>query len=300
MANAAAAFTPEATRAVMEIACRDADLDGRGATLMRLGENALYQLASVPVVVRIARTRDYWENAKKEVAVARWLADAGVSAGRLAALADQPRFVGGHPVTFWEFIPGNVAMPSDIGALGKALRKVHGLPAPTSFRLPTTEILSRIRPRLASAPVPDEDKTLLLDRCDQLGREIEQLRFPFAECAIHGDAHIKNLMITDEGPVLIDFENFSWGHPEWDLSMTATEYVTAGWWTAEQYAEFVKAYGYDVRDWDGFSTLRATHEIKMTTWIMQNVNHSDDIAAEYKARMHTIRTGEVDQRWRPF
>ncbi|GHF84102.1 hypothetical protein FHX82_001156 [Amycolatopsis bartoniae] len=60
--------------------------------------------------------------------------------------------------------------------------------------------------------------------------------------------------------------------------------MTAGWWT----------------DWDGFPTLRATHEIKMTTWIMQNANNSPEIKAEFETRMHTIRTGEATGNWRAF
>jgi aminoglycoside phosphotransferase (APT) family kinase protein len=116
---------------------------------------------------------------------------------------------------------------------------------------------------------------------------------------VHGDAHIKNLMMKDGHPVMLDFENTSHGQPEWDMAVTATEYATGGWWTAEQYGAFVDAYGYDVREWRGFNTLRATHEIKMTTWIMQNVDHSADIAAEYRARMQTIRSGEVQTGWNP-
>lgn len=84
--------------------------------------------------------------------------------------------------------------------------------------------------------------------------------------------------------------------------MTATEYQTAGWWTDSQYAQFVEAYGYDVTSWnDGFPILRAAHEMKMTTWLMQNVNESSEIATECEQRMRTIR-GQADgpERWRPF
>lgn len=300
MTYTAAVFTPESTRPVLDEACHDARLDPSGATLMRLGENALYRLASAPIVVRIARTMDYWPNVQKEVAVARWLADLGFPAGRLSAPPEQPRSIDGHPVTFWEFIPGRDARPEDIASLGSVLRALHRLQAPTGFRLPTVDILARIRPRVAAAPVSNDDKALLLDRCEELREQISKLVFPLQQCAIHGDAHIGNLMIRYGKSVLIDFENFSWGHPEWDLSMTATEYATAGWWTDQQYADFTEAYGFDIRDWDGFPTLRATHEIKMTTWIMQNVDHSPDIKAEFEARMHTIRTGETSVRWHPF
>lgn len=300
MTHTAAAFTAESTRAALDVACREAGMDSRGAILMRLGENALYKLANRPTVVRIARTMDYWPTVTKEVAVARWLAEQDFPAGRLAAPSEQPREASGHPVTFWEFIPGEVAMPDDIAKLGAILRKLHHLPPPTSFSLPAVDILSRIRPRVSSAPVPTEDKDFLLYRCEELREEIAALEFPLAKCATHGDAHIKNLMIQDGHEIVIDFENFSWGHPEWDLSMTATEFVTAKWWTDQQYAEFTSAYGYDIREWDGFPTLRATHEIKMTTWIMQNVDHSEKIRAEYETRMQTIRSGEPSGKWNPF
>ena len=107
-------------------------------------------------------------------------------------------------------------------------------------------------------------------------------------------------MIRDHQPVLIDFERFAWGQPEWDLAMTATEYLTAKWWTDEEYRQFVDAYGYDVTSWaEGFDILRAVHELKMTTWLMQNVAASPEIADEYQVRMRTLR-GEPSSRWRPF
>jgi hypothetical protein len=107
-------------------------------------------------------------------------------------------------------------------------------------------------------------------------------------------------MIRDNHPVFIDLERFAWGQPEWDISMTATEYQTAGWWTDPEYEDFTEAYGYDVTSWtEGFPVLRAVHEIKMTTWLMQNVNESADIAREYEARMQTIR-GKPGPPWRPF
>jgi thiamine kinase-like enzyme len=91
-------------------------------------------------------------------------------------------------------------------------------------------------------------------------------------------------MMSEGRPVLIDFERFAWGQPEWDLAMTATEYLTAKWWTEREYSEFVEAYGYNVTSWEGFDVLRAVHELKMTTWLMQNVAESPEIAEEYRGR----------------
>ena len=107
-------------------------------------------------------------------------------------------------------------------------------------------------------------------------------------------------MVTAEGPQLIDFERVAWGQPEWDLAVTATEYVTAQFWTTEQYEAFVDSYGYDVMTWSGFPALRRVQELKMTTWLMQNVDESPDIRAEYENRMEAIRAGEPRGAWRPF
>lgn len=148
--------------------------------------------------------------------------------------------------------------------------------------------------------MPPADKVFLRERLDFLQSKLLELRYPLRAAPTHGDGHCENLMICDGRPVLIDFERFAWGQPEWDLAMTATEYLTAKWWTDDEYGQFVDAYGYDVRSWtEGFDTLRAVHELKMTTWLMQNIAESLEIAEEYQVRMRTLR-GEPSPGWRPF
>ncbi|MEO3876786.1 hypothetical protein ABGB18_49250 [Nonomuraea sp. B12E4] len=63
-------------------ACEHVGLESRGAVPIRLGENALYRLASAPVV-RIARSVDRLPDVQKEVAVARWLEAADFPGVRL-------------------------------------------------------------------------------------------------------------------------------------------------------------------------------------------------------------------------
>jgi aminoglycoside phosphotransferase (APT) family kinase protein len=295
----AAPFSAAVAEEVLVTACALAALDGSGARLLRLGENALFHLPAEAVVVRIARTMDYWRDAVKEVSVSRWLASSQFPAARVHQVA-QPIEVSGHPVTFWHFIDGRNGGRADIAYLGALLHRLHTMPRPIEFDLPNEDILGRVSSRIDGAPVSPADKDFLLRRFHELTAEVSGLHYPLALAPTHGDAHVQNLMICDSQPVLIDFERFVWGHPEWDISMTATEYQTAGWWTEAEYESFVEAYGYDVTSWtEGFPVLRAVHEIKMTTWLMQNVNESSDIAREYETRMQTIR-GEAEPAWRPF
>ena len=297
----AAPFSAAAAESVLGTACEIAELDAGGARLLRLGENALFHLPAQSVVVRIARTMDYWPDVVKEVAVARWLAGHQFPAAQVYEIS-QPIQVADHPVTFWRFINGRNGGRSDIAYLGTLLRRLHKLPRPTTFDLPGEDILGRVRRRIEAASVSSADKDFLLSRLGELAAELPRLRYPLSPAPTHGDAHVQNLMFRDGQPVLIDFERFAWGQPEWDLSMTATEYQTAGWWTESEYAQFVEAYGYDVTSWtDGFPILRAVHEIKMTTWLMQNVKESPEIAKEYEKRMRTIRGQAADsESWRPF
>jgi len=297
--RAVTTFSRESTRIVLDEACDRIGVSHDGAELLRLGENAIYCLSSAPLVVRIARSFRHWDDATKEVAVAKWLSVAGVPAAQVWPV-DQPLDVAGYPVTFWRYIAGRRGGPGDVRVLGRLLRRVHELPAPADFRLPAQDPLQRVRPRIEAARVAEDERSFLLQVFDELLAAISELEFPLPEAVNHGDAHVQNLMITDGRAELIDFEGFCWGHPEWDLAMTATEYVTAGFWTTEQYGQFVDAYGFDVSTWPGFDVLRRAREISMTTWLMQNVHEDPEIRAEFDKRMTTIRTGRPTVPWRPF
>lgn len=293
-------FSRESTKAVLDTACHRVGLDSVDAELLRLGENAIYRLHDVDAVVRIARNADHWADAMKEAAVSTWLAASDVPAARTWEAIDQPIDVDGHPVTFWHYIDGRRGAPGDVRALGELLRRVHSLPPPRDFTLPPEDVLGRVEARVERAQVPQEDRDFLLGQLSELAAAIDELSFPLPPCVTHGDAHVQNLMVTSEGVELIDFERVAWGQPEWDLSMTAAEFVTAQFWTPAQYREFVGSYGFDVLEWSGFSVLRRTHEIKMTTWLMQNVDESSAIRSEFASRMATIREGRPGSPWRAF
>lgn len=293
-------FGRESTLPVLREACRRAGLPADGAELLRLGENAIYRLAGAPVVVRIARSSRRWPDAVKEVRMSRWLAEQGVRVVRLADVDEQPFDVDGHPVTFWRYIDGRRGRPSDVGDLARILRSIHELPVEQAPELPAFDPFARVVHRIEQSPIPDEDRAFLGETLDEVRAQLRDLEFPLAPAILHGDAHIQNLMVpADGGPVVIDLENMALGQPEWDLNVTATEYVIAGFWTAEQYDEFVSAYGFDVTSWSVFEVLRQVQSIKMTTWLMQNINESPAISAEYELRLQAIRSG-VANPWSPF
>ncbi|MFH9732754.1 phosphotransferase enzyme family protein [Streptomyces sp. NPDC017260] len=293
-------FTSATATRVMVAACRAAGLDGNGAELIRLGENALFRLVSVPVIVRVARGREWLSTARKEVAVSRWLVGEGFSAARIVEDLEQPLLIDGYPVTFWHQIVEGGRKP-DYGELGAVLRDLHTLTIPAGLELPRFQPFDKQELRIDRAQIPEDDRSFLRKRWRELQDRYAELRFETAKGPVHGDAHVQNLMVDDRGQViLIDFEAFCYDHPEWDLMVTAVEHHSLGWQSDEQYADFVSAYGRDLYDWPGYETLRGLQEFGMTTWLMQNIREDERTAAEYRRRIAALRDDAAPRDWRPW
>ncbi|OWA05454.1 deubiquitinase [Streptomyces sp. CS113] len=293
-------FTSARATRVMVAACRAAGLDDRGAELIRLGENALFRLASAPVIVRVARGKEYLPKARVEVGVSRWFGREGFPAARIVEDLEQPLLIEGHPVTFWHLIVEG-ERKATYGELGGVLREMHSMTVPGGLLLPSYDPFDKQALRLDRAVIPDDDKVFLRKRWRELRDKYAELRFESAKGPVHGDAHVQNLMVDDQGRViLIDFEMFCYDHPEWDLMVTAVEHHSLGWQTHEQYADFVAAYGRDLYDWPGYETLRRIQEFGMTTWLMQNVQEDEKTAAEYCRRIAALRNEDAPRDWRPW
>jgi aminoglycoside phosphotransferase (APT) family kinase protein len=154
--------------------------------------------------------------------------------------------------------------------------------------------------RLAVADIPEDDREFLCQRLASLRADHEVMRFELPPGPVHGDAHTGNLLRQADGAVLLlDFERFATGPREWDLVEPALEHYRLGWEPAEGYRAFVDAYGFDVATWDGFDILCSIRELTMTTWLMQNVDHSADIAREFRTRVDSLRDG-TPHHWAPF
>ncbi|GAA5611836.1 aminoglycoside phosphotransferase family protein [Streptomyces platensis] len=292
-------FTSAGAARVMAAACRAAGLDSRGAELIRFGENGLFRLASVPVIVRVARGEEWMPKARTEVAVSQWLQGEGFPAAQIVEDLEQPFLIDGHPVTFWHLIVEG-DRKATYGELGGILRDLHALPVPEGLELPSFDPFDKQELRLDRAVIPHDDKLFLRKRWRELRDKFYDLRFETPKGPVHGDAHVQNLMVDDQGQVLlIDFEAFCFDHPEWDLMVTAVEHHSLGWQTEGQYADFVAAYGRDLYDWHGYETLRGLQEFGMTTWLMQNVQEDEATADEYLRRIAGLRNDDGPRDWRP-
>jgi Ser/Thr protein kinase RdoA (MazF antagonist) len=281
------------------------DYDVGGAVLLRHGTNAVYRLASVPVIVRVAPATAGRDEIRRQVAVARWLASVGVPAVR-AVDVDQPVEAAGHLVTLWESVTDGAADDLDqygsTAQLGDALRRLHAAQPPAGLRLLALDTLRRLHVRIAGLThLAPADRSFLADRAASLASGYRALEFVLPAGPIHGDANVGNLLRTRDGDaVLSDLDGFCTGPREWDLVLTAMSADRYGWHTEAEYQAFVEAYGYDLRQWDGYEVLADVRELLMVVWNAGNAPRSEEHDRELGKRLLSLRTGEGRDTWTPL
>ncbi|MFZ4237075.1 phosphotransferase family protein [Streptomyces murinus] len=283
-------------RAVLEKACEAAGFDPVGAKPIRLAENAIWRLPG-GAVARIARS-DQGAAAGREVRVARWLERNDVPAVRALDVV-QPVMAAGHPVTFWQELP-----PHENGSITDVvglLKRLHALPKPDHLNLGALDPFVRVAERIdAATTLFDDDRQWLRDLLHDLEGRWADRPVGLPECVVHGDAWVGNVVVTSDGPLLLDFERVSLGPPEWDLVSTAVKLTTTGSVSRPEYAEFCAAYGTDVTKWDGYELLSVARQLRMTTYAAQHAATYKEWRAEAQYRVDCLRgrAGHPPWRWK--
>jgi hypothetical protein len=155
------------SRQALEAACAVVGLDADSAELLRLGENAIYRLGSVPLVARVARTSDYLADIETGVAAARWLDSAGFPVVRLGGPAVQPVVADGGVVTFWELLNDRNGYGT-VAELAALMRWLHELVPPDTLVVPESRPFARVAERIDQAELRAADKRFLRERLGTL------------------------------------------------------------------------------------------------------------------------------------
>ena len=184
--------------------------------VLRDKTNVLVHLAPAPVVARVpltftlARAPEWFA---QEVELAAFLAARGAP---VAPPAEDP---GPHEhdgllVTLWAYVDHDVAR-ADPAAGGRSLRELHDALAGYPGSLPAcdrreevADLLRRLTPSILASAEELEALRAAVTRLEPLpeGRPL------------HGDAHLRNVLWTPEGPLWSDLENACSGPVEFDLA----------------------------------------------------------------------------------
>ncbi|MEV0284384.1 phosphotransferase [Kribbella sp. NPDC050820] len=150
------------------------------------------------------------------------------------------------------------------------------------------ESATHARP-VGGSRLSEDDRAWLREQLARLKDAFDDLPAGLQRSAIHGDAWAGNVVVTADGPVLLDLERFALGPPEWDLVSTAVRLTTFGTMNAKEYEAFATAYGHDVLEWDGFEILRDTRELRVTCYAAQQASEEPAARAEAALRVACLR-----------
>ncbi|MGW0251156.1 phosphotransferase family protein [Nocardia goodfellowii] len=285
-------FTAVRTREILAIACHAAGLDDAGAVLIRHHTNAVYKLASAPVVVKVGRPNHVGHI--DVVGLVRWLEKMEVPTVALVD-TDQPLQIAGCPVTFWRYMDQERGI-SSAAELAQPLAQLHSCPTESPIGLPNRHIdntLVAITNAIETSEIlTPRHRSILSARRDALVDQAAAIRFPLSLSVIHGDAQHRNaLWDSHRGhAVLCDWESAALGPPEWDL-VTIEIHCRRFGHPATEFAQFCEIYGFDIRSWSGFPWLRDLRELRMITTNARKSRPGSTTADEVLRRIGALDVG---------
>jgi Ser/Thr protein kinase RdoA (MazF antagonist) len=264
--------------------------------VLRIGDRAVFRQNQAKVIVRVERSMQRLEAARREVKVARWLERSGINAQR-PYNGNQPEIVAGLPVSLWHAVEGNFVTLTD---LAMVLRHMHELEPPADFALPPLDPFPQAYRRISDAPAISEDeRTVLQTVAENLRNTFNELVYVLNSAVLHGDANRTNALRTRDGTIVfLDLPRVCVGPREWDLVGAAVG-RQLGWHTAEQYAAFCERYGFDVTSWAGYGVLSQVQALRMTCWLAQKAGDSREIAEEVSRRIADLADPDRPRRWQP-
>ena len=120
----------------------------------------------------------------------------------------------GYPMNFWRFVTA-IPRPPASAEIGRSLQECHAILQRFPDPLPKLAILIESLEILEKRELFPKPTQRML--CKQLTACIEMLG-KFSHQALHGDAHMGNLLYTTTGLLWTDWEDTFSGPVEWDLA----------------------------------------------------------------------------------
>ncbi|WP_327116907.1 aminoglycoside phosphotransferase family protein [Nocardia sp. NBC_01730] len=285
---------------ILACACEEVNVDPTGARLIKFTNNAVFALATAPIVVRIAGSTVVRERVRKVVGVARWLAEHDMPAVRLINDFPQPLHVNEVAVTFWHRVdsPDATCQP-DGRDLGRILRKFHSL-NPPDMELPVWNPLKGIRQRIDQQEIlTGYDYRYLLRICDEVEEDLSRVEYFMPHGPIHGDGFAGNLISGPDGVVICDFDSTALGPREWDLTPLAVGRLRFRY-PVNYHEQLVSEYGVDIMAWPYFPVLRRLRELQLVTSVLPVLSANPNLYDQWHHRFTSFRDNDTCAVWTPY
>jgi hypothetical protein len=267
------------------LACSPRVLADRSNLVLCLGPHPL--VARVAMATSAARVGLAW--LRREVEVSRFL---GASRATQPAtiLPAGPHEVGGLVVSFWQ--RETLGASIDPRAAGRLLAACHralaGYPRASLPYLGAWEEVRGIAARAIASPLLEEPERAAIERgIDQAERILEDApRRTASMQAVHGDAHLGNVLATERGTLWTDWEDAFVGPIEHDLACLRSRADLFG----EQRDEIDAACAaYDLpHDPDLVRELGHVRNVQVIVWLAIFAERQPELAPRLRARIQKL------------
>jgi Ser/Thr protein kinase RdoA (MazF antagonist) len=193
--------------------------------------NTIVHLAPFPVVAKVATGHRGTAVLPRELSVATHLAQANAPVvPPSSVLPPGPHTRGESVLTLWEFCEHDPEQEAEGFAAGEALSALHAALADYGGELPPfTAVIDEVRRLLmdgqALTALAPSDRAFLRDLHGRLVTNLSG--FAIVHSPLHGESHMRNLLVAAAGPRWIDFEAACRGPQEWDLAALPDEATVA-------------------------------------------------------------------------
>lgn len=296
-------WNKETSKNIAEKALQTIGESNRKLSLIRLGENAIFNVEDCPFILRIHRKNKNLNDLISEIDITNYLQKTGFHSNAIYNVGNtQPLLVDGHYVTIWKKIIYDSSIKIDWKGFGVLIKEFHEKMANYKGQLMAYDPFKKIDQRICAVRNLSESNSNYLDELEKLSHNLKLSFDENLKCTndvIHGDAHSGNILISEGNLYLIDYENVSRGNRYWDIIPLCVTVKRMG--MDESYLNsFLIGYGYEIREWEHYELAIRIRELYMTMWLYQNVDNNPQIKKEIDIRMEGLLGGDKEKKWTAF
>lgn len=277
--------------------------DGSSLTCLRFGQNGVYYDPIDDLVLRVHRPSRTYGQVLSEISIAKHIKKNGCTATHpTAGIGDAPYIFDGLVYTVWDFAKED-NRPKDLFELAQLFRAFHK--ATENFDGRAQELawgtlaIGRFDRFLAEGRHSGPDVIALRSRVIELEERLSgDLPTSLGKGFLHGDAHVGNVISTQKGLVLTDFERVSYGILEWDavpMIVAIRRFGNSG----AELRTFIDGYKASVLDHPLIDEMCELREIFMSSSLMMHSGSSPEIDRSINHQMRTLLACDRFAQWTP-
>lgn len=279
-------------------ACSELGISADGARMLAKGRCAIVALPAAGLCARIARECYTAGDLDMELQIARQFSDSGLP---FLAPADHilltPFQSIAGPLTLWPLLKALPRDSLDWHWLGQTLARLHSRTIPehaVSLWNPYRTVRDRINDYRRNPHADSAIQVLLVAALQELDEMAERLISVSPISMIHGDAHPDNVLVSENGPVLFDYDLAGIGPSAWDLTETIALSRHRGLPDVLTSA-FIVGYGYDATVSPEFSQLMRVRELLDMSFLLTLVGRHPRAESELAMRLENWVANPYDR-----